>query len=568
MGADYIGVTFMNGAKQIQIMKTDETIKMLSDKTFLDKLYGYAYHRCRTSHEAEDLCSEIILSVLRTVQSNREIENFYPFVWTVAHRTYADYCEKRKTHADAVIDAEYSDHILNMTESPIEDYLEKQEEAAQLSRIMKEISFLSKIYRDVMVLYYLEEMKIAEIARSLGISQTTVKQRLFSARNIIKKEVQKMENINLSLKPVNLQFIGTGSPIGNDPSEKARERLLSQNLIFLCKDEAKTAKELSEALGVPMLYVENEIEIQCKGVNGSYGLLRKLGNGKYISNILIAEAKEYDEANSICEKYLKEFGTCLKTAIKNSRDKILSFPFLNKQQDIKFILWSLLSSVVWSINEHVNKILSEQYFSDVTPVKRDFTTVAIVVHENEVLNMGFYGCDGVTANGLCGYARVFFSNIYSDRIEKHFGCGHNLSTDPQILLTIRSIGGLDVDSLSEAEKEIAAKAIECGYLCKNGNTLEPRILVFKEEDQSAFYNLLSDFDGDSKRIAEKIARDIAAYMKKQIPKHLIDEYQYYNSLIASARLLHSAVEECIKEGLLIPPKNRTGPEGTFITVKK
>ena len=55
-----------------------------------------------------------------------------------------------------------------------------------------------------------------------------------------------MENKNLLLKPVNLAFIGTGNPVGNDPSEKARERLLSQNLIYLCKNEAKTAASAKE----------------------------------------------------------------------------------------------------------------------------------------------------------------------------------------------------------------------------------------------------------------------------------------------------------------------------------
>ncbi len=549
-------------------MKTDETIKKLSDQVFLDKLYGYAYHRCRTSHEAEDLCSDIILAILRAIYNGKEIQNFYAFVWTVAHRVYADYCEQRKIHSDAVIDAEYSDHILNTPETPIDAYFEKEAEKELFSRIMREISFLSKIYRDVMILYYLDEMKIATIATSLGISETTVKQRLFSARNAIKKEVQKMESRNLSLKPINLQFVGTGSPVGNHPREKAKERMLSQNLIYLCKNEAKTAKELSEALCVPMPYIENEIEIQCKGLNGNYGLLRDVGNGKYISNILIVEAKEYEEANSIYEKYLDEFCTCLKICVENSKDKILSFPFLNKQQDVKFVLWSLISHTVWDMQRHINTILADQYFGNIAPIKRDFTTAAIAVRENEVLNMGFYGCDGVMANDLCGYSRVFFSNIYSDRIDKHFGCGHNLSTDPQILLTLHAIGGLEVNALTETEKEIAAKALECGYLRKNGTTLGPKILVFNEEDLSAFYHLFSDFDSDSKRIAEKISGDIAAYIKKHLPRHLIGEYPYYNSLIASVRILHDIVEKCIKEGLLIPPENRVCAEGTFITVKK
>ena len=83
-------------------MKTEETIKIFSEKALLDKLYGYAYHRCSTSYEAQDLCSEIILAVLRSVRSGIEIENFNAYLWAVAHRTYADFCDKRKKQADTL----------------------------------------------------------------------------------------------------------------------------------------------------------------------------------------------------------------------------------------------------------------------------------------------------------------------------------------------------------------------------------------------------------------------------------------------------------------------------------
>ena len=54
-----------------------------------------------------------------------------------------------------------------------------------------------------------------------------------------------MNERKLTLKPISLTFIGTGNPVGNDPRNKA-ERILSQNIVYACKDKAKTAKELSE----------------------------------------------------------------------------------------------------------------------------------------------------------------------------------------------------------------------------------------------------------------------------------------------------------------------------------
>jgi len=64
-----------------------------------------------------------------------------------------------------------------------------------------------------------------------------------------------------------------------------------------------TAKELSDALCVPMIYIEEELAIQCDGKNG-YGALKKLDNGKYITNILIADSDEYYAARAIYEKHL------------------------------------------------------------------------------------------------------------------------------------------------------------------------------------------------------------------------------------------------------------------------
>ena len=66
----------------------------------------------------------------------------------------------------------------------------------------------------------------------------------------------------------------------------------------------------------------------------------------------------------------------------------------------------------------------------------------------------------------------FSKNVYGVRIDKHYGCGANLSTEPQFMMLLRSIKGLNIDSLNKNEKEIAAKAIESGLLTKDRQMLE------------------------------------------------------------------------------------------------
>ncbi len=547
-------------------MKTDETLKLLDDKDFLDKIYHFSYHRCSTSFEAEDLCSDIILAVISAIHKQERIENFYAFVWTIARRVYADYCEKRNAERQ-VFSIENSDMIFASKENEIEELIEEAAEQEQISRIFKKIAFLSKAYREVMVMFYIDELKVKEIATRLNISETTVKQRLFSARNSVRKEVETMSENTYVLKPVKLVILGTGNPCGNDPRTKT-ERMFSQNLIYLCKDKPKSAKELSEELCVPMPYIEEELEIQCHGENGNYGMLRKLDNGRYAVNIHLVDYDEYDRANRIYEKHLPEFCKVIKNTLKQNEEKILSFPYLSEQKDLRFIMWSLISRTVWDFNEKINKVLAEKYFSDVAPVERAFSCAAVAYTDEQEPDFDFYGNDGIDATSIGGYKSVFVSNTYGKRIDKHFHCGHNLSHDPKLLMVLRTIGGIAIDELSENEKEIAAKALECGYLRKNGNIIEPKIIVIDRKNDMDFYNLSFDFNNDMGTIVEQIAAELSVFMRTHIPEHLMNEYLVYTALIAGERILAKAIEECISEDLLVEPESKVGAEGVVMIVER
>jgi len=61
------------------------------------------------------------------------------------------------------------------------------------SRLKKKIAGLKEEYRDVIVLRYYQELKYEQIARILGIPLSTVKIRLFRAKNELKKVFDKDE---------------------------------------------------------------------------------------------------------------------------------------------------------------------------------------------------------------------------------------------------------------------------------------------------------------------------------------------------------------------------------------
>ncbi len=549
-------------------MKTNEILKLIGDKEFLDKIYQFSYRRCNTSYEAEDLCSDIILAVISAVHNQESIENFYAFVWTIARRVYADYSEKRN-QTRQTISIENSDLLLAAKENEIDSFIKEATEQEQIKKIFAEISFLSKAYREVMVLYYLDEMKVKDIALKLGINETTVKQRLFSARNTVRKEVETMNERNLSLKPITMDFMGSGSVTGNSPASVA-SRTFSQNLIYACKDTAKSAKELSEELCVPMIYVEEELEIQLHGINGTFGTLRKQGD-KYISNIIIVDEQDRIEVSKLYEKYTDKFCETLQKYLKDNETKLLELPFVNKPKDIKQLLWVLIANASWGFVRETEKIMDEIYFSDVKEAisssGRKFTCGAIARKENEQKLPYGYGCDCNNARDFCGYSYVEIRNIYGPKKDALYRVGHNLTHEIGISLLLKSIGGLPIESLTEEQKELAAKGFEVGLLRKNDSLLEPAIIIIDNKNSEGFFKCLDELYPLLAPYCEELALEVSNHIKKHIQKHLLDEYKTYN-MAASASIVSCVIDKCIELDLLNEPEKRIGSEGVLLVVEK
>lgn len=382
---------------------------------------------------------------------------------------------------------------------------------------------------------------------------------------VLKMEYQDIDTNTMS-HPVSLFFIGNGEPVGNDPSHNA-QRTLSQHLLYLCRTEARTAGELAEEMGIPARYIEEELELQCRGVNGQYGLFRNVGQGKYIANIIVADWDEYTAANGIYGEYVSAFCNHLSDCIAAGQEELRSFLQRSRNKDINLLLWSLMEDIVEAFVGQVEKEL-DYSFANQAPSDRQFTTVAVAHTGNLSTQQCFYGCDSIRGQNICGYSYVLVRNLYGGRLRAHFHWGHDIGSDPLLVFTIRCLSGLTLSDLSEGECEIAARAIQNGYLQKRGEMIEPAILVLSNGigDYMDFQNLLGSLRGRTQRLAFSVGRELAGFMKECIPRHLRDDYRYYNSGIASQNFFHDVVEECIRRDILVPPARPLGPEGVLMVL--
>ena len=365
-----------------------------------------------------------------------------------------------------------------------------------------------------------------------------------------------MENKKpLNLQKLDLEIIGTGNPANNDPRTVLNGRQFSTHVVWLCRNKAMSAKEISEALNVPMLYVEEELKIQCKGENGKYGMLKKLDNGKYTTNVVLLDAKEIKEFHNVYITRMPRIGKVVADYVNAHKEEYLAFPYLNKKVDLNLILWQQVSQMVSCFESLVKRKLKENHFSDVKSSNRPFTVFGYENTENKVWGCGW---DGIGGFNICGVSCVQLENIYISKIKAHFNCGHDISTDGKLQLAIQAIEGLDVSSLSEEDKEVAAKAIECGYLYRDGNTLYTKILVCTKKDREKLFLLNNGLKDLLDEEADLAAKELAALIRKVLPDHLLPDYAFAN-MLASIPMHDLLVDDLIERGLLIHPKTASAP---------
>ena len=541
-------------------MKKKELLKYFDDD-LLNKLFAFCYARTNDSYEAQELCSDIIFALVKAAHTEGEITKLYSFVWRVARNVYADFSKNRRKYADTFYDGD-SEEVLQF----VSDKKQGDDSDELLSIVYRRIAFLTGAYRQVMIMYYIEGLSIAEIARLQHISEGTVRQRLFSARQKIKNEVKKMEEIYnkpLALDKIDYIIWGTGNPGWGDPRTVC-SRMFSKHILWLCNKKPMSASEIAEELNVPTVYVEEELEILTKGENGKYGLLRRIQNGKYVINFILMDRQNIENAHTLYTEQVPKICDVISDYIKEHKEEYLSFPYLNRKVDFNLILWQQIFTMAQAFSDKVAEILAEKYFAQYREINRPFSVFGYIDNGK---NYGA-GWDGVDAENVCGFTKIHLDNIYITRIKPHFHCGFNVSNDPQIQLALRAINGLAIASLSETQKEHAAKAVQCGYLYRDGDILYTKILVCSLKDSDRLFEISNGlckgaFDQEAKIVAEKIA----SLIKNAVPEYLLGEWRFAN-MLASMPVVDAAVEILIDKGILIPPEDGIGAEGCWMSVMK
>ena len=143
-----------------------------------ESLYRYIFSLVGARALAEDILQEVFILIYRKIRWLREPKLFRPWAYRIATREAFKHLKRERRWSDKAED----ESVLLDLPAPSRDEL-APELIAQL------VANLSPASRAVIVLHYLHEMSLAEIAEVMGVAVGTVKSRLAYGLDLMRRQL-------------------------------------------------------------------------------------------------------------------------------------------------------------------------------------------------------------------------------------------------------------------------------------------------------------------------------------------------------------------------------------------
>lgn len=187
-----ISVDQTNGIEiQITPLSIDkEAFGQLYD-LYVKPIYRFVYYKVNSREEAEDLTSETFLKAwnyFSKPENSQKIRNAKAFFYQIASNLITDFYRKKSLLPVSLDYLGEKGDIKDEKEVIGVEKLIKETEVEELKRAFKNIP---SNYSDTIIWYYLEDLKISEIAEVLKKSEGTVRVLIHRALKALKKELEK-----------------------------------------------------------------------------------------------------------------------------------------------------------------------------------------------------------------------------------------------------------------------------------------------------------------------------------------------------------------------------------------
>ncbi len=172
----------------IKVHKDADAFASLYD-TYVGRVYRFVYFKVSNQQDAEDITADLFLKAWKYLTSDdtKEVGSFSGLIYDMARNATVDWYRKNaQSHICAL------DDIMHMSDGS--DVAQTTADRFDSAALLKCIKSMKHEYQEVLILKYVEELSLSEIATLLGRSQVSVRVTLHRATKKLKEIAGKDTN--------------------------------------------------------------------------------------------------------------------------------------------------------------------------------------------------------------------------------------------------------------------------------------------------------------------------------------------------------------------------------------
>lgn len=171
-------------AEIIETESADELIDEIMN-TYGHEILQLAFSYVKNKELAEDLTQEIFVKCYRSLHTFGGKAKFRTWLWRIAANHCRDYL--KSWYNKNVITSDYQPIYDSVPSESVEETIIQEEQDDQLAAA---VMALPVDYREVIYLFYFEEMTIKEISSVIEVKENTIKTRLKRAKELLKQKLE------------------------------------------------------------------------------------------------------------------------------------------------------------------------------------------------------------------------------------------------------------------------------------------------------------------------------------------------------------------------------------------
>ena len=168
---------------QQSMEKSNQTIGELMD-LYGKQLINLAYTYCQDWSMSEDIVQEVFLNAYKNMEGFSGRSSYKTWLYAITINKSKDYLRKPSLKK-SFLQTFMQKTKLNVP-TPEEEVLQKEGQRGLASEVMS----LPIKYREVIILYYYDDLSMKEVAQLLGIPLSTAKTRIQRGRQALRKQLE------------------------------------------------------------------------------------------------------------------------------------------------------------------------------------------------------------------------------------------------------------------------------------------------------------------------------------------------------------------------------------------